>query len=28
MISMDYDPARLGRNWNNQMPECMKEEKI
>ena len=24
MNSMDYDPARLGRNWNNQMPECMK----
>jgi hypothetical protein len=22
---MNYDdPARLGRNWNNQMPECMK----
>ena len=24
MNNMDYDPARLGRNWNNQMPECMK----
>lgn len=24
MSNMDYDPARLGRNWNNQMPECMK----
>jgi len=23
MSNMDYDPARLGRNWNNQMPECM-----
>lgn len=23
--NMDYDPARLGRNWNNQMPERMKE---
>ena len=28
MSNMDYDPARLGRNWNNQMPECMKEEKM
>jgi hypothetical protein len=29
MSSMNYDdPARLGRNWNNQMPECMKEEKM
>ena len=28
MNNMDYDPARLGRNWNNQMPECMKEEKM
>ena len=25
MNNMNYDdPARLGRNWNNQMPECMK----
>ena len=24
MSNMDYDPARYGRNWNNQMPECMK----
>ena len=24
MNNMDYEPARLGRNWNNQMPECMK----
>lgn len=24
MSNMNYDPARLGRNWNNQMPECMK----
>jgi len=24
MSNMDYDPARFGRNWNNQMPECMK----
>jgi hypothetical protein len=25
MRNTDYDdPARLGRNWNNQMPECMK----
>lgn len=22
--NMDYDPARYGRNWNNQIPECMK----
>ncbi len=29
MSNMNYDdPARLGRNWNNQMPECMKEEKM
>ena len=29
MNNMNYDdPARLGRNWNNQMPECMKEEKM
>lgn len=28
MSNTDYDPARLGRNWINQMPECMKEEKM
>jgi hypothetical protein len=29
MSNMNYDdPARLGRDWNNQMPECMKEEKM
>ena len=29
MSNMNYDdPARLGRNWNNQMPECMREEKM
>lgn len=28
MSNMDYDPARIGRNWNNQMPECMKGEKM
>ena len=28
MSNTDYDPARYGRNWINQMPECTKVEKM
>ena len=28
MNNTDYDPARYGRNWINQMPECTKVEKM